>query len=193
MSRSALAAVYNVTLRLGDIRELFGKPEIDPFSERFADHSHTSGIEFIADELYSSPSLKSVHATVILPPDTLEPDLEQRTRAAIRRYCRSRLVEKGQAIRAAQGRIGRSFLVAIVALFVLNGMATVLLRSGVFFGEVIGEGLVIAGWVLLWFPLDELLVTLHYDRLHRAIYGRLMEMGLTIRAAVDDRAAGGGA
>jgi hypothetical protein len=180
---------YDATFRLDDIRELFVAPDIDPFSERYGDHSRTPIVEFIANELYANLSLTSVHATIILPPDQLAPDLEQRACAAIRRYCHARLIEKDQDIRAARVRIRRSFVIAIVALFVFNALAAVLNRTGLFIGEVIAEAIVIAGWVLLWFPLDGIISTQFYERTHRAIYGRLMEMGLTIRAAPDDRAA----
>lgn len=183
----AARPIYEVTLHLHDIREVFHQPAADPFSERFTHHSYTSGIEFIANELAASRSKKPVRATLVLPPDQIGPGLEERTRAAVRRYCRSQLVKLDQELRMAHRRIIRSFVVALVAMFALFGTAALLTSSRQFIPEVIAEGLIIAGWVLLWFPLDELLSTLHYEQSHRVVYRRLMAMEVVILPAPVDQ------
>jgi hypothetical protein len=72
------------------------QPSVSPFSDDFHDYSTTSGLEFIANELRANSSLKRVETTILLPPEQITPDLEGRTREAVRRYCRARSHTLGQ-------------------------------------------------------------------------------------------------
>jgi hypothetical protein len=100
--------VLRVTLRYANIDSLFDRPEISPFSEDFHEYSTVSGIEHIYGELQANPSLKRVETTIVLPPEQITPNLEQRTREAIRRYCLARSREVGQSERSDGGRCARS-------------------------------------------------------------------------------------
>jgi hypothetical protein len=89
--------VLRVTLRYANINSLFERPEISPFSEDFHEYNTISGIEHIYGELQANPSLKKVETTIVLPPEQITPNLEQRTREAIQRYCLARSREVGQS------------------------------------------------------------------------------------------------
>jgi hypothetical protein len=80
--------VLRVTLNYKDIGWLFRLPDVTPVSEDFEVYSATYGIEFIVNELRANSSIKCVETTIVLPRDQITPNLEQRTREAVRRYCR---------------------------------------------------------------------------------------------------------
>jgi hypothetical protein len=173
--------LFRVTLRYRDINELFRPPDVSPFSEEFREYSTTSGIEYIANELYANSSLKRVAATVLLPPDQIRPGLEQETRQAIRRYCLAMSHEMEQEERALRWRSWRALALAFVALLIFIGVGEPLSSSRVFLLQLIGDGMVIAGWVAIWFPLDSLVFGVRYHHLDAEIYRRVMTMELTIR------------
>jgi hypothetical protein len=100
--------VLRVTLRYADINSLLVKPDISPFSEDFHDYSTVAGIEHIYGELQANPSLKRVETTILLRREQITPNLEQRTREAVRRYCLARGREVGQSERSDGGRCARS-------------------------------------------------------------------------------------
>jgi hypothetical protein len=174
-------SVLNVALHLNDIHELFAPAAVDPFSERYGDHHFATGIDYVAKEMYANSSWKAIHTTIMLPADQVTPDLEARTSAAVRRYSHGQFVRIDQEIRATRRRVIRSFGIAIVALIAFNAAAAALNATGLFLAEVLADGLIIAGWVILWFPLDEFMQSWYYDRLGQSIYQRLGNMQITIR------------
>src|SRR6476661_8463012 len=89
-----------VELRLRSIEDLFRKPEVSPMTEEWDVASYTSGIEFIAGELYSNPGARELDVTLLLPAEQIEPDLDARTRAGVERYCHSRMRELDHEIGA---------------------------------------------------------------------------------------------
>jgi hypothetical protein len=178
-----VAEVYNVILQLGDIEHLFTKPDVSPLSDDYREYSYTSGVEFIADELYANSSYNRVDATVILPVDRVEPGLEDQVREGVRRYCRGRLKYYEHDILATRWRGVRALLFAIVALFVFIGAAKLIYSDDNVLLQIISEGLAVVGWVALWFPLESLIFKLWEHRLDRKVYSLLMDMDLVIRPA----------
>ena len=175
--------VLRVTLRYANINSLFERPEISPFSEDFHEYSTISGIEHIYGELQANPSLKKVETTIVLPPEQITPNLEQRTREAIQRYCLARSREVGQSERALRWRALRALAIAL-ALFVayvfvewrLQGSELPVLKFVV-------EGLDILIWVALWFPLDALFFGLLSYDINSDSYKRASQMQLKIEPA----------
>ena len=49
--------------------------------------------------------------------------------------------------------------------------------------DIASEGIIVAGWVILWFPLDLLIFTGWQRRLDKRIYTVLMEADVTIEPA----------
>lgn len=178
-----MAEAYNVVLQLGDIGHLFTKPDLSPLSDDYQEYSYTSGIEFIADELYANPSYSSVRATIRVPASCLEPGLEEKVGAAIRRYCKGRLQYIEHDIGATRWRGVRALLAGSVALFLFIGAAQLVGTSENAILGIVSEGLAIAGWVALWFPLETLAFKVWEHRLDRRVYSRVMDMELSIQAA----------
>jgi hypothetical protein len=174
---------YEIELRLGDIRHLFEKPELSPFSPAYREYSYTSGIEYIAGELYANTSYRAVQATILLPAEQVEEDTEEQARAARRRYCSAKLQDIQHDLAATLWRGLRALCAALVALFAFIGASKAVDGDTSVFLQVISEGLSIAGWVALWFPLESLTFTLWQHWLERMIYTRLRDMELTVQPA----------
>jgi hypothetical protein len=175
--------VLRVALEYTDINSLFNQPDVSPFSEIFHEYSTTPGIEYIRNELDAKPSLKRVEATILLPPEQITPTLEQRTRQAIRHYCLARNHEMRQEERALRRRAWRALMFAIGFLIVWVAVEKPLQNSGIYFNDLLDQGLSILVWVAFWFPLDALVFGVQHYHLNSASYKRISEMQLTIKPA----------
>ena len=79
------AREYEATLPLEDIRYLFATPEPDPFSLAELD---VSGIDYLMSDLTGRRKLpERIRLTLVLPPEKIEADLEQKVSAALKRCC----------------------------------------------------------------------------------------------------------
>jgi hypothetical protein len=170
-----------VTLDYKDIAWLFRLPDITPFSEDFQVYSATYGIEFIVNELRANSSLKRVEATILLPPDQITPDLEGRTREAVRRYCQARSHTLGQDERILRDRIKRSLVLAVVATVLSVGIGYPLSIEEDFVLSLIGNILYFFGWVAIWYPMDAIVFGRRDLQLDVNAYERVMEMQVSIQ------------
>ncbi len=153
------ADVYRIDLYLSDIRNFFQVPDVDPFA---GDDIDLSGIDQLMDALKARPDWRrtGVEAVVHLPVTAAGDPRAARLPAALDRYCRiqseysrRKVTELRLEGRHAM-RMGALFLVICMAL---SGVFEKLVGAEGFLGRVLVEGLVIAGWVGLWHPLDLLL------------------------------------
>ncbi len=172
--------VLRVTLRYAEIDSLFERPKVSPFSEDYHEYSTLAGIEYIYNELHANPSLKRVETTILLPPEKVTPNLEQRTREAIRRYCLAAAREVRQNERALRWRAWRALAIALL-LFVGYVLLQERMQGSEFLVlKLIGEGLDILIWVALWFPVDALVFGIQSYDLNSDSYKRASEMQLKI-------------
>ncbi len=174
--------VYETTLYLDTIEEFFNKPDLSPLSEQYKEYSRTSGIEYLAKELYAHPAIKEVDVTIVLPAEKSAPDLEQKTQAAVLRYCRARIKEIEQEMQGLRKRAVEATVMAIVGLVLFISVGSLLTYSSSFIIEVIGQGLTVVGWVFIWFPLDFFIFGIRHYRLDKRIYEKLEHMQLAILA-----------
>ena len=175
--------IYEVTLRLTDIGHLFVKPDLSPLSEHYREYNSTSGIEFIAGELRANSSYEAVKASLLLPNENVEPGLQQTVKAGIERYCQARLRNVEQELSATRWRGIRILIVAFIALFVLVGGSKLINHDDYLILQILSEGLAIAGWVALWFPLELLTHMVWQQRLDKRIYMLLKNMDVVIASA----------
>jgi hypothetical protein len=182
--------VYTAILRLAEIEHFFTIPAISPFSRDFQDHSYTSGIEYLARELYARPSVKEVCVTLLLPPDQIRPGLEQQTQQALLRYCRARVMEIEQEIRGLRRHALRVLALALVGMIVFIGLGGELTGSASLPVRLLGQGLIVLGWIFVWFPLDSLIFGPLYSQRDARIYKKLMEMQLNLKSSsgIDEKA-----
>ncbi len=172
--------VYETTLYLDTIEQFFSQPDLSPLSEQYREYSHTSGIEYLAKELYAQPSIKQVRVNIVLPAEKIVPDLEQKTKAAVLRYCRGRLKALEQEMQGLRKRAMKATMMAIVGLVIFISVGSILAYSTLFVIEVIGQGLTVLGWVFVWFPLDSFIFGVEHYHLDKQIYEKLVNMQLTM-------------
>ena len=81
----ATGNVDEIKVRLNGIEELFSEPEADPFDP---DSRYWTGLEELLEQMHGLRS-KERRVVIELPPETLKSDLQKKTEAGLRRYCRA--------------------------------------------------------------------------------------------------------
>lgn len=151
-------STYEVTLELTSVDDLFSRPDIDPLDPRYGDHSPTSALEFIANEIYSNGSYRAARATIVVP------DVEFRDvadlSAAVRRWASARARVHEHDVAAARWRGTRGLLSGVSLFVVLIALAQIAGDDGDDLVSTLAKGLEVAAWVVLWFPIDTLVVDL---------------------------------
>jgi len=173
---------YDITLRLDDIHDLFEPPVANYFSD---EPRYTSGIETIIDELKPKALTVKARTTITLPESRLEPDLEQKIRAALTRYCQHKIWQnkhelialRWKGLKALQdGLIFLAICLLVSALFENAGFLPEFLR------RFLGEGFLIAGWVSLWHPIEVLLYEWWPFSRENRMYAAIMTMEIIVKA-----------
>ena len=171
--------VHDIQLELTDPRELFHPAELDPIGGQ----SHAeSGVERILNRIRPRPN-RPVRTTLRLPSSARTSDLEARLRSGLQQYCDQRIGQITNDI-ASLRQEGLATLWRGLIFLALCMLGSQLLGEPKFLPGILArfldEGLIIAGWVALWYPLDALLYQ-HWPlkrerRLHQAL--RDMELKL---------------
>ncbi len=170
-----------VNLRLRDINHLFVAPDISPFSDHYYRYSSRAAMEHILGELYGHPPVDGINLTILLPPDHITPGLDQRAREAIERYCEARTVQSRHEMNKVRYQAHRALPVALVGLLVLIQGSLPLMEARSYWLQVIGNGLNVAGWVAVWFPLDALIFQLWLSRQEKQAYRILQNIRVSIQ------------
>jgi hypothetical protein len=185
----------NVSLRLKSIEHLFEEPDLSPFDPYYAPYSFAAGIDYLIGEMQRQPRATRTELTVLLPPDQIaaDPGLEARTRVAIGRYAEAWATSAQQTHAISGIRARRVLGVAALFFAVANLFYLWYGRTG---GSVFGvsgilldvavEGLSVASWVAVWWPLDQLLHANWQLRLDEDSYRMLQ--GLSLRVLPDPTA-----
>lgn len=171
-----------IRLPLLSLANLFVPPELDPFSPEYESYGDRSGIDVIAARLKGESLRSRFRAVVELPPDELEPGVEQQAGDAVRRYCRAKLAGTERDLREVTRHGIRALLVGLVAVLVLNAVARPLETSGDALLELLAEGLQITSWVILWVPIGLLVYDRWYYSRDRKIYERLQDLEISVVA-----------
>ena len=181
------AREYEATLPLEDIRYLFATPEPDPFSSAELD---VSGIDYLMSDLTGRRKLpERIRVTLVLPQEKIEADLEQKVSTALKRYCLRQMQSSERKARSVRLRGFRALRKGVVVLAVLLALSG-LLSSRLFANDgpavqaiiaALASSLVIAGWVVIWNPIDLFLYeAMPYQR-ERHIYRLLAETEVSIK------------
>jgi hypothetical protein len=176
------ASTHDIHLELSDPRELFDAPPLDPIGGQ--PHADT-GVERILNRIRPKPHWP-VRATVHLPGRTRTPDLEARVRAGLQQYCDLRIGQIGHNI-ASLRQEGLATLWRGLIFLALCMLGSQLLGEPKFLPGILArfldEGLIIAGWVALWYPLDALLYQHWPLKRERRLYQQLRGMDLKFEFA----------
>src|SRR5215213_565872 len=177
-----------VTLLLKTIEDLFREPDLSPFDPYYAPHSFAAGMDYLVGEMQRRPRATRTEFTVLLPPEQIaaQPGLEARTREAIGRYAEAWATSARQT-QDTEGIRARRVLAVAVLFFAVANLAylwygrtgSVLGYSGILL-DVVVEGLSVAAWVVLWWPLDQLLHVSWQHRQDERAYRTLQDIDLQI-------------
>jgi hypothetical protein len=168
--------VLEATYRLVDPRHLFVAPA-DPFSP---DYGTGPVLDDVVNDLYTTTSYKHVHLTLELPPEETTPAAVDRIRVAVLRYCDQSERELDRTRRGERFRATFALVIALTALVCFVIVNRSVQDSADFVVEVIIEGLTVAFWVAVWFPLDTLLFGQWQRRLDQRIYTTIAAMDLVV-------------
>jgi hypothetical protein len=170
---------HAIHLELADPRELFHPAELDPIGGRpYAE----PGLERILNRIRPRPD-RPVRATLRLPAAACAADLEARMRSGLQQYCDHRIVQIANDI-ASLRQEGLATLWRGLLFLALCMVGSQLLGEPKFLPGILArfldEGLIIAGWVALWYPLDALLYQHWPLKRERRLYQSLRDMELIL-------------
>ncbi len=178
----------DIVIRLDTIDELFNAPNINPFSDEEVDVLGEPAILRAVRRLQARRirNWTGVRLIIALPPDQITPDLDVRTKQALRRYAEAKIEDNKLQIRLSRVRslIG---LAIVTALSVAVMGAAYLLFNSIFVGAsdtvkgVVAASISVFVWVILWDPMEKLLFDWVEPRLENNILRKLQGIDIVIR------------
>jgi hypothetical protein len=167
--------MHHLKLELRSLDELFDDPGFDPLGGRVEE---ASGLDRLANEV--RPLRRApVSTRIVLPASERAPDLEARCRKALQAVLDRRIQRNRNDARSLRhegyATLWRGLVFLAVCLLGSRLMGEIDLLPG-FVERFIDEGLVIAGWVALWYPLDVLLYQRWPLARERRLYESLRDM-----------------
>ena len=174
--------IHDIRLDLADPRELFHPAELDPIGGQ---PYGEPGIERILNRIRPRPD-RPVRATLRLPAAVRTPDLEARMRSGLQKYCDHRIGQIANDIASLRqeglATLGRGVLFLALCMLGSHVLGEPKFLPGIV-ARFLDEGLIIAGWVALWYPLDALLYQHWPLRRERRLYESLRGMDLDLEFA----------
>jgi len=140
-----------ISLKLRDLAQLFNSLDPSPFIDRDLDQDAE---EFIVSWAREFPSAHSYELVVHLA-NMPEPQKAAEVGDAVRHYFANRAEIKRREFRLLLRRGHASLLIGLLFLttcLVLSGLASSIDREPI--QSIVREGLIIAGWVAMWRPLQ---------------------------------------
>jgi hypothetical protein len=175
-------APTELTIHARELRELFSEREFDPFAD---DADALQSIAQIARFPNVTSSLGRMRLRILLPSVDVSPQTQTRVERAIARYCSHKIAEA--RLQMAEWRHGAlsTFLWGL-AFFALSLLLTAGLQHTDFLPDAIRtlavETLVIAGWVIMWQPMDTLILGWLPIRQQERTFRAIGSMRATIEA-----------
>jgi len=153
-------APFVIAFELAHPSQLFTADDISPTSPLYTEYTAQPAMDTVRDMLLRKQprGAADVELAVTLPADQIRPGLEEALTVAIRRWVRAQnLIDLDST--EAGGAIGRRLLPLGIVAFLLFQFASILVKdnadpSDAYLVDVVGEGLSITSWVLLWFPVQ---------------------------------------
>lgn len=172
--------IYQIPVQLGHLRDLYETPEFNPF---VSSSEHLSGIDRISGEVRRNRPKGAVRATIYLPADRYAADLEPACQAAFRRICDLRIEQIDDELALIRQELWRSIVIGLLiwagGLFLglffysLEGLS-------VFFRYFVSDGLIIAGSVGLWYPVELILYEWWEQKREKKVYERMKNIEIRV-------------
>lgn len=179
-------------LRLRDLAQLFNSLDPSPFRDRDLNADAEEFIVRWAQELPARSKFRLVIQVDHPPP----PQVAQGIEEAVRHYFANRVDQKQNEFRQLLRRGRRSLIIGLLFLAGCLVASEVLASRASTLARIIGESLIIVGWVAMWRPLEIYLYDWWPLREQRTVLEKLarMPVRLEIQSSKLDRPAGlGGA
>jgi hypothetical protein len=168
-----------IQIRIRDLRQLFDTLDPAPFLERDLDDRMAEYVESCADEI---PGHVPLRLQVHVPEAQIDAEQSEMVQVAVNRHYAHQADLARHRFRRMLRDGRRSLWIGLLALAACMLIADLAASSGSRLVQVLGEGLVIGGWVAMWRPIEILL----YDwwPLRRQIRDRerLRDMTVELRA-----------
>jgi hypothetical protein len=171
-----------IQVRIHELRQLFNSIDPSPFRERDLDPDCEEFIVSWARELPPDRPLRvDIRIDRERPPTAMLADVEPAVRSHFAREAGLQELRRRRLVR--EGRL--SLVIGLGTLVLCIGAATLVPTATLGTpGEILRESLVIAGWVVMWHPLEVLLYGIWPVVRERRLLERLAEakIGLTLPA-----------
>jgi hypothetical protein len=171
-----------LTIRPRALDELFSEREFDPFGD-------DSGTLWSVAQIASFSNLKDLAKTrlrIVVPAEDVSASNRTRIERALARYCSHKIQAAGLEMRAwRRGALSRFFW--SLAFFAISlGLVAGVQHASWLAEEIrtlITETLVVAGWIILWQPMDDLIEGWVPIRRQDRVYRTIASMPVTVEAA----------
>lgn len=129
-------------------------------SARYTEYTAQPAMDTIRNLLLMRRPHRDTHITidVLLPPEQVRPGMDEELTTAVRRWVRVQNTMDVESTEAG-GAVGwRLFAIGVLAFFILQ-ITSIWVRNKAndfdgYLVDSLGEGLSVASWVMLWFPLQ---------------------------------------
>lgn len=172
-----------LTVCVPALRELFSEREFDPFVD---DAGALQSIPQIAQFPNITSSLAKMRLRIMLPADEVSTQTQPIVERAIARYCSHKLAELELQMEEWRHEAFSTFLWGL-GFFAVSLLLTAGIEHTGFLPDAIRtlavETLVIAGWVIMWQPMDTLILGWLPIRRQERTFRAMASMRTTIEAA----------
>ena len=172
--------LYEITVQIGSLTRLFNSFDPTPFRERDLDREAES---FIVEWAQEAPHSAPILIAVELPKSEQDQEAAQMLADAVRYNFTGRSAQATRELHELL-RIGRHAMLVglpILALSLIAGQLIGYSSAAAGPARVIGESLLILGWVANWRPLEIFLYEWWPIVRRRTLYRRLAEAKVEIR------------
>ena len=168
-----------IRLRVRELRQLFDTLDPAPFLERDLDDRMAEYVESSAAEMPRHAPLRLV---VHLPASAIEPGQQEITQTAVKRHYEHQAEIARSSFRKLLRDGRRSLWIGLATLMACMLVADAASLSPWRWVQVLGEGLVIGGWVAMWRPIEILLYDWWPLRRQIAEHERLRDLKVELLA-----------
>lgn len=178
-THDAAHAEASIEISLGRLQQLFNSLDPSPFHDRDLDHDAEEYIVGWAEEIALPRPLKLI---IYLPQDQLGGVDQEVLERAIHNYFayQQRQSQRRFRLLVRDGRIALSIGIIFLFVCILIRQIAYSFGSGTV-SEIIAEGMLIAGWVAMWRPLEILLYDWWPIRRRTRVFGKLSTMPVVLR------------
>lgn len=145
-----------IDIRVDDPHELFREHQFDPFTDEI---DAVGSIAQMAELPHLVSALRTIRVRVLVPREKFTPQTELSVQRAFKRYCEYTIGEARRKLAALRWVGLRTFFVGLV-FFAISLAASTAIARMLFIPEALrtlaSESLIVAGWVIIWQPLDTL-------------------------------------